>query len=267
MTNELPMKPVTGKPVTNWQERADVYNRLDWVRDEKFMDTLIRIGDFRETDKVLDVGTGTGLVAKAISPFVDDIIALDKSTRMLDLAVDGHQNIDYVSGDVRDMIFVSNVFDKVIARHIFHHVITGTKRAMDECYRVLKPGGTMIFNEGTPPSARTRQDYIDIFKLKEDRIVFMPDDMIQLMKGSGFEIAEVRVVNLEHMSIRNWLENSKLPKETQDIIYGMHITAQPYFWEDYCMTEEITEKGSDCFITMKMVILVGRKPLEVKHNG
>jgi len=68
------------------------------------------------------------------------------------------------------------------------------------------------------------------------------------------------------MSIRNWLENSKLPKETQDTIYGMHITAQPYFWEDYHMTEEITEKGTDCFITMKMVILVGRKPLEVEHD-
>ena len=54
-------------------------------------------------------------------------------------------NMYFIRRDILDPIFKNDVFDKVTARQVFHHILEGTHEAMDECYRVLKKGGKMIF--------------------------------------------------------------------------------------------------------------------------
>ncbi len=55
--------------------------------------------------------------------------------------------------------------------------------------------------------------------------------------------------------IKNWLENSGLPIETQEMIFAMHLEMDEKGKQDYNM---IIEDG-DCLIDMKFVILVGEK--------
>jgi hypothetical protein len=138
---------------------------------------------------------------------------------------------------------------------VFHHIIDGTQRAMDECYRVLKAGGMMVFSEGVPPSSDVKQDYIEIFKLKEERLTFMPDDLLRLMDGSGFRDIQSSAVLLERMSVRNWLGNSGLPTETQERIFLLHKNAGDHFKRAY----DMVELDDDVLINMEMRILTGRK--------
>ena len=237
-----------------WIKRSETYNQIQWVRSQVYLDEFVKAGNFRKTDSVLDVGTGTGVIAHAVAPLVDEVIGMDKSQEMLEHS-NWFGNMYFIRRDILSPIFNEKVFDKVTARLVFHHILEDTQAAMDECYRVLKGDGRMVFSEGVPPNHEVKQDYIDIFKLKEDRLTFMENDLVRLMEVSGFRNIESRILWLSKMSVRNWLENSGLPQPTQDKIYRLHKNAEDYFKRAYNMTE--TE--GDCLIDMKMVILTGEK--------
>ena len=113
----------------------------------------------------------------------------------------------------------------------------------------------MIFSEGVPPTKRVKKDYIEIFRLKEKRVTFYEEDLINLMKKSGFREINLKNVYLKKISVKNWLIKSGLPKIIQRKIYNLHKYASDYFKKDYKMIETVR----DCFIDMKMAILTGKK--------
>ncbi|MFQ6002761.1 MAG: class I SAM-dependent methyltransferase [Candidatus Zixiibacteriota bacterium] len=237
-----------------WRKRAEHYNELEWANHQLYLDEFIKMAKLRKTDIVLDVGTGTGIVAHAVAPFVKQVIGLDKSQAMLEHS-NWYGNMYFVRRNILNPFFRDEVFDKVTARQVFHHILRGTQQAMNQCYRVLKEGGLMVLSEGIPPSPEVKQDYIEIFKLKERRLTFMEDDLIALMERAGFKNIEVNIIRLERMSVRNWLVNSGLPQSVQDEIFGLHVNAKDYFKRAYNMVET----DGDCLIDMKMAILTGQK--------
>jgi len=237
-----------------WKKRAKKYDSLDWANRDSYLKTFVKHGRFKKSDLVLDVGTGTGIVAHAVSPLAGEVVGLDISQDMLDHS-NWRGNLYFIKRDIRKSIFCDGVFDKVTARMVFHHIIDGTQKAMNECYRVLKKGGVMILSEGVPPSEEVKKDYIEIFKLKEERLTFMDGDLYRLMAKAGFKKIDVHTVILNGMSVRNWLENSGLPKTVQQKIYLLHKNAGDYFKEAY----EMIELDADLLINMKMLILTGVK--------
>lgn len=238
----------------NWDKRAECFDRLQWVRDSRYIRSIIRLGAFKKTDLVLDVGTGTGTLAKAIAPLVRQVIGIDQSAGMLDRC---HWNGSFHAfrWDIRDPLFGPDTFDKITARMVFHHILEGTQEGMDECYRILKPGGKMILAEGVPPSISVKTDYERILALKEERITFMEDDLRALLEQAGFRRIQEAVVIQRRMSVRNWLQNSDLSKAIQDKIFDLHVNASDHFKKAYRM--RIT--WDDCLIDMKSAILVGVK--------
>lgn len=52
-------------------------------RNQLNVDSFVKAGNFKKIDIVLDVGTGTGVIAHSVSPLVKEIIGLDKSQDML----------------------------------------------------------------------------------------------------------------------------------------------------------------------------------------
>lgn len=250
-------KSQTGRHANNtkfWRIRAEHYNELNWVTRQSYLDSFVEAGKFKKTDVVLDVGTGTGVVARAISPFVAEVIGLDVSQDMLEQS-NWRGNMYFIRRNVLDPFFAEGVFDKVTARMVFHHITERTQKAMNECHRVLKKGGRMIFSEGVPPSPVVKDDYIKIFKLKEKRLTFMEGDLFSLMQKAGFSDIQTVIVWLKRMSVRNWLNKSGLPESIQEEIYRMHSHASDEFKSAYNMFIA----DGDCLIDMKMAILVGRK--------
>ena len=238
-----------------WKQRAERYNNLDWVNSQTFMKAIISAGKFKPSDWVLDVGTGTGVVAYAVAPLVKYVTAIDNSPDMMDKINHKPVNVMYKVCDATNIQWKEETFDKVVARYVFHHIIEGTQKAMDECYRVLKPGGLMVFAEGVPPSKRTKRDFVNIFRFKEDRLTFMPRDMENLMITSGLKPLTTTLLKLKRMSIKNWLDSSDLDTGSQARIYAMHVNAPQYFKDDYDMV--ITD--DDSLISMTVAIVVGVK--------
>lgn len=143
-----------------WKTRSRGYGSLQWATRQEYLRKFVECGDFQRDEVVLDVGTGTGLVAHAVAPFVRQVIDVDTSRDMLQHAIETQQdNEEFIVNDVRRIQYPDGYFDEVTARMVFHHILEGTQQAMRECYRVLAPGGRMIFSEGVPPHESVRNWY------------------------------------------------------------------------------------------------------------
>lgn len=237
-----------------WRKRAKHFNELQWANDPLYLEALTRAGKFSKGDFVLDLGSGTGSIAQAIAPLVKRVIALDKSVDML-AGGSWPKNVRIMQWNILEPIFLDSLFDKIIARNVFHHILRNTQRAMDECHRVLKRGGIMVLAEYVPPSLEAKGNFIEIFKLKEKRLTFMENDLVNLMSRAGFKNLQLDTVWVKGVSVRKWLANAgDLSESRQEEIFRL-INDCNCFKE----ASHLVEIGDDCLIDMRMVILTEEK--------
>lgn len=245
---------------TFWNIRADRYDRLYWTKDESYIDSIVRASRFRRNDIVLDVGTGTGIMARAIKPHVRHVVGLDVSSSMLGRG--RWEDFSVVKWDISDLLFANNIFDKVVARMVFHHILDNLDRVLLRCYDLLKEDGTLVVAEGIPPSddKEVVDWYTHMFSFKEKRRTFTCRDLEGYLLRNGFVSVESRMHIMRDFSIRNWLVNSGVPREIQKKIMGMHLDASPVIKKHYNM--RITR--GDCLIEAKNVIVVGKKDIGLR---
>ncbi len=242
-----------------WKNRAKCYNNLEWVNHKDRLTEFISIGDFRKSDVVLDVGTGTGKVACTISPLVKEVYGIDICKEMLDqIDTNKHKNIILKESDVLNSGFSADFFDKITARYVFHHMLDDKEleKSFKECYRILKPGGKIVISEGVPPSKDTKDDFIEIFRLKEARRTFLEEDLKGLLERTGFKNVRIHNIIQKGMSVNNWLDNDgTLSEETKKKIFNLHKFSSEKFKKDY----NLKDIDSDILIDIKVAKIVAEK--------
>lgn len=142
--------------------------------------------------RILDIGCGRGnsfeLLDEYFNPDHISGIEVDES-----LLVDAKKkaesrrcSIDLITGNAEVMPYPDQSFDMVFCHQSFHHIVQHEK-AMQEFYRVLKPGGVLLFAESCKkfihsPSIRLLFRHpMDVQKTAEQ--------YIDLIKQTGFEVA------------------------------------------------------------------------------
>jgi phosphatidylethanolamine/phosphatidyl-N-methylethanolamine N-methyltransferase len=105
-------------------------------------------GDINSGDIVLDVATGTGLVALKVAERASKIYAVDISEPMIKEAkkkVEEKEinNIEFSVEDAYSLSFDKEMFDTVICNNALHNMISPQK-ALSEIRRVLKPNKRLI---------------------------------------------------------------------------------------------------------------------------
>ena len=240
-----------------WRQRAREYSRLQWAADENYKNAILDAADLQPNNMVLDAGTGTGIIARAVAPLVKHVVALDSSATMLaKFGSDGAipANISTTCEDIRKTSFADASFDRIISRMMFHYLLEGIEESAAECYRLLKPAGLMVLAEGVPPIPALKADYEAIFELKEQRRTFLEEDLVALLEGAGFTDVRVRINWIRSMSVRNWLSRSgNVSSEVQEQIVQLHVNGSETFKRAYNL--EIVD--NDCFIDIKNAIVVG----------
>jgi SAM-dependent methyltransferase len=67
----------------SWEMRAAKYDKLYWTKDDAYVRGIILAADLDRSPIVLDVGTGTGTMARAVQGLVRHVVGADMSAAML----------------------------------------------------------------------------------------------------------------------------------------------------------------------------------------
>jgi len=153
---------------------------------------------------VLDVGTGTGLVAHLVAPKVSPgaVLGIDLSDKMLAIARSNkHKNVQFVGMAAEHLVFRPETFDLVTMGEALTY-FADPAAALAEAHRVLKAGGRLavscqrrslntraqeLFFQGLTPLAR--RHYLSLPRYSSERSRFgEPDVLPKILAGAGFEV-------------------------------------------------------------------------------
>lgn len=101
---------------------------------------LLKLGD------VLDAGSGDGAAAVALAPHCRSLTCIDISGRAIDAAKDRLAKFPHAQAqiaDVHHLPFAAASFDTVLVFHTLTYA-EHPARALEECARVLRPGGRLV---------------------------------------------------------------------------------------------------------------------------
>jgi ubiquinone/menaquinone biosynthesis C-methylase UbiE len=108
-------------------------------------DTLLRLTGLPIDGFLLDAGGGTGRIASRLVGLAGEIILLDSSTPMLRQA-QAKGGLCPLSGATERLPFADASFDRIIMVDAYHHV-EHQWSSLEECWRVLQPGGILVIEE------------------------------------------------------------------------------------------------------------------------
>uniref|UniRef100_A0A6M3L7K3 Putative methyltransferase n=1 Tax=viral metagenome TaxID=1070528 RepID=A0A6M3L7K3_9ZZZZ len=237
----------------NWSERAKTYNNLPAQKQKVLVAEMLKLGKVKPGHKVLDVGTGTGIMANALAPLCKSVIAVDTNIGMA-YENKWEGNKTFIWNDITRLSFPENYFHRIFGRKVFHQV-GDIGRAFSECFRVLKHGGRIVVAQPVPADAGIEHEYKRIFKLKDDRNVYLENDYFRFMMEAGFKNIYSEPYIFKSMSVYEWLNGSAIPIRQQLQILKLHENASDEYKKAYNMR---LEEG-DCFIDVKFVIMTGEK--------
>jgi ubiquinone/menaquinone biosynthesis C-methylase UbiE len=100
---------------------------------------------------VLDIGTGTGIVPRALDARVGQlarVIGCDRSAGMLSLARATMPGLPVLAAEATLLPFRHSIFDVVTASFVLSHLLN-YRAGLEEAYRVLKPSGIFVMTSWT----------------------------------------------------------------------------------------------------------------------
>lgn len=136
-----------------WSEKAELYHERfasKKVGPFKSLEQLIATADPKEGERILDVGTGTGIVALEAAKRVGSsgrVVGIDLAPGPLAIArrVAAGSNMEFLEMDAEDLKFPDGSFDAVLSEFAFMF-FPDSQKALGEMKRVLRKNGRIALS-------------------------------------------------------------------------------------------------------------------------
>ncbi len=191
----------TGVDYTDSEEVQAYDLRMHKLRDieseSKWLREILKIKD---TDLLLEIGTGTGELALKLSAYCRKVVAIDVSKKMIDFAKmkaesQNKANIQFYNAGFLTFENYDEPFDVIVTQLALHHLPDYWKMmALRRIYGMLKEGGKFYLRDVVFPSPI--QDYDSYFN----------NIITDLKKSAGDKIAEETEIHIrEEFSTLDWI--------------------------------------------------------------
>ena len=188
---------------------------------------------------VLDVATGGGHTAVAISSGVRRVIASDLTPEMLREArtlsrEQRRGNIDFVVADAECLPFPSVTFDRVTCRIAPHH-FPDVRAAVSEFVRIARPGGLVGIIDSVVPEDPALDAFMNgIEKVRDPTHVrsYRIEEWVFFLKEAGLSLLHVSRAWKEH-PFREWVSRTgrteAVQREVEEMFLGAFPRAREFF--------------------------------------
>jgi demethylmenaquinone methyltransferase/2-methoxy-6-polyprenyl-1,4-benzoquinol methylase len=143
---------------------------LSFGQDPRWRRAIVREVGARSEDRILDVATGTGMVAVAlVRRYGCSVVALDQSAEMLagaraklERSPELAERIELVRGEAESLPFADGEFDHLTFTYLLRYV-EDPGATLQELSRVVKPGGRIASLEFMLPPNRLARSLWHIY--------------------------------------------------------------------------------------------------------
>ncbi len=184
----------------NWSARR--YDKQA-QEDEALTKAIERFAKcLKADDTVLDYACGTGVVTYKIAADVKEVLAIDTSAGMIDLAKERARerevaNVHFARKTIFDKGLGRESYDVILAFNILH-LLEDARKAVQRASELLKPGGLMVSVTPCLGQAgvvlRTLLPLISKVRILSYLRTFRISEVKDLMRDGGFQILESEVL-------------------------------------------------------------------------
>ena len=222
---------------------VEVYNRAathatgsgagDGVNHERAqrMRDLLRFGHLPAEARVLDVGSGGGMLALLLADDgAREVVGVDISPVMLEAAeyqrlsrtTPSAAMVSFRLAPAQALPFSDEWFDAIVCRLVLHHT-SKPERMLLELVRVLKPGGVLLFADllGHDDAVkRATQNAIEERRNSAFVAARTADQYRKLLAGAGLEIENEKVAVFDR-ELEEWLTDMDAETPSRTIVRDM----------------------------------------------
>ena len=153
---------------------------------------------FKNFNKILDSGCGTGMYIQKIVPYYKDIYAIDTNEKMLEkIKEKNFKNVKVSSNSCFDTKFNDNFFDGIMSNQVIQHLggKENIEKFIKESARILRKNGKIIIStKNKLPNYTDLYWYTDFApKAVEKMEKKVPDETIinELLRENNFDIIDI----------------------------------------------------------------------------
>src|SRR3989344_5334054 len=173
---------------------APVYEKLHFGARKTFR-KIEAIADLQPSDTVVDLGGGTGRIAKFLVGKVQSITVIDSSVKMIEQCKN-HFGLSCVVASGENLPIADNSIDKIILIDALHHM-QNQHQVIKEMKRILKANGKVIIEEFNPTTFGGKLIIILERISKLGSIFHTPASLEKLFSDNGFfvQLADIKKTN------------------------------------------------------------------------
>ena len=195
-----------------WSRFPDTYDKkMEYVVGKELLDEIIgELNRLPELGELVEFGCGTGIYTETIVPKTKSMFATDLSDCLLAVArtrIGDHPKVTIQKENCMATSFSSETIDSVFMANLIH-VIESPSTLLQECYRILREGGTIVIVTFTGHGMKLWEKikmglrFVKSWgKPPAHTHSFSLEDLASMMNDAGFDIKTSKVIGTKTKAI------------------------------------------------------------------
>jgi SAM-dependent methyltransferase len=178
---------------------------------------LVRFAAPGRDERWLEAACGPGLIARELSPLAREVVGVDATPAMVELArreAAGLSNVEYALGDAGALEFADASFDGAVTRFSLHHIPVPS-RVVAELARVVRPGGSVVIADhmvDADAAAAAWETEVERLRDPSHWAALPLHRLRELGERAGLTLEEERIVPLA-LEYADWVTRGAGPRD------------------------------------------------------